>query len=283
MALILFAFWLLLAARFRWAKLILGAAASIFLAILSNYLLPRQYHSRWSGGMVARAPVFFTLLLWEIACANLDVFKRVMSPSLPIDPRIVSFDSYLESDNAKSVLAGAINLTPGTVTLEIDGSRFYVHCLAEAHDADLAEGKLERMVAWLFGEGHRVVRLGRERLARTLEGLAIPGTEARPGIGRRRHTLQAFGLRLQAIDERWLGSRVRQEELRASPRAVELLLYLLRVLRERGGDDTVGAAGKRRRYHAGQVVLAARESHHIGKPHPHFRGEEPRPVVETAP
>jgi len=153
LTLILFAFWFLLTARVTATNLIAGFAVSLLLALFTSWVLPPQFEGNLSPGFAVRLPVFFVLLLWEIIKANWDVFKRMVKPRLDIDPRIVEFDSYLESDSARTVLAGAINLTPGTVTLDIDGPRFSVHCLAEAHDTDLAEGKLERMVAWLFREG----------------------------------------------------------------------------------------------------------------------------------
>jgi multicomponent Na+:H+ antiporter subunit E len=153
LTLILFAFWFLLTARVTVLNLAAGLAVSLLLASFTSWVLPPQFEGTLSPGFALRVPVFFVLLLWEIIKANWDVFKRVVRPRLDIDPRIVEFDSYLESDVARTVLAGAINLTPGTVTLEIDGPRFFIHCLAEAHDTDLAEGKLERMVAWLFREG----------------------------------------------------------------------------------------------------------------------------------
>ncbi|MHB8896247.1 MAG: Na+/H+ antiporter subunit E [Candidatus Geothermincolia bacterium] len=153
LTLILFAFWFLLTAKVTLWSLVGGLVVSLVLALLASYVIPTHFEGNLNPGFSLRLPVFFALLLWEIIKANWDVFKRVVRPRLDIDPRVVEFDSYLESNAARTVLAGAINLTPGTVTLEIDGNRFFVHCLAEAHDSDLAEGKLERMVAWLFKEG----------------------------------------------------------------------------------------------------------------------------------
>jgi len=153
LTLILFAFWFLLTAKVTAYSLIAGLGVSLVLALFASWLVPPQYEGTLSPGFALRLPVFFAVLLWEIIKANWDVFKRMVKPHLDIDPRIVEFQSYLESDTARTILAGAINLTPGTVTLEIDGPHFFVHCLAEAHDTDLAEGKLERMVAWLFREG----------------------------------------------------------------------------------------------------------------------------------
>jgi len=150
---VLLIFWVILTATGTWFNLITGVAVSVILAVVISYMIPKEYESHLKPGFVLRLPLFFVLLFWEIVKANWDVFKRVMAPSLPISPKVVQFDSVLESDTAKTVLAGSINLTPGTVTLEIDDARFTVHCLAGEVAEDLMGGRLERMVAWLFAEG----------------------------------------------------------------------------------------------------------------------------------
>lgn len=126
---------------------------SLALATLASFLVPAHLDSSVDVGFAARMPVFSVILIWEIVKANWEVLRQVVAPSFPIDPRVMEYDSFLESDSARTVLAGAINLTPGSVTLEIEGNRFYVHCLAESQEEGMADGKLERMVAWLFREG----------------------------------------------------------------------------------------------------------------------------------
>lgn len=157
-ALILLVFWFLLTAKATVVNLILGLAVSGALAALASFIVPAHIERSVSLGFALRMPVFFILLLWEIIKANWDVFKQVVAPSFPIDPRVMKYDSFLESDEALTVLAGAINLTPGTVTLEIEENTFFVHCLAGLQEEGMAGGKLERMVAWLFDEGPEDMR-----------------------------------------------------------------------------------------------------------------------------
>lgn len=153
LALVLFIFWIVLTAKTNWHHLVLGAVVSLLVALFSFHLLSGRLDPRLNAAFAARFPVFAALLFWEIIKANWDVLRRVFSPSLPISPRIVRFDSYLESDIARTVLANSITLTPGTVTVEIKGGRFYIHCLAEAHAEDPGDGRLQRMTAWLLREG----------------------------------------------------------------------------------------------------------------------------------
>ena len=67
-----------------------------------------------------------SLSFW-IVLANFDVLYRVVHPNLPIRPGIVKVKTSLKSDEAKTFLANSITLTPGTLTVDIDGQDFYVH------------------------------------------------------------------------------------------------------------------------------------------------------------
>lgn len=153
LSILLFALWVVFTAKTNWHHLLLGAVVSVFIAFLSYLLLAGRLDPHLNAGVAIRFPVFSAILFWEIIKANWDVLKRVLAPSFPISPQIVAFESYLESDIAKTVLANSITLTPGTVTVEIEGSTYYIHCLSDDHAEDPGDGKLQRMTAWLLQEG----------------------------------------------------------------------------------------------------------------------------------
>jgi len=71
--------------------------------------------------------VYILVFLRELIKANFDVARRVITPSLPINPGIVKFKTNLKSDYAKMVLANSITLTPGTLSVDIVDDTFYVH------------------------------------------------------------------------------------------------------------------------------------------------------------
>lgn len=153
LAVFLFILWLVFTEKTNWEHLLFGAVVAILFARISFYLVGGKLDPNLKLSVAARFPLFAVLLFWEIVKANWDVLRRVLSPRLPISPRITEFESYLESDIARTTLANSITLTPGTLTVEIEDSRFFIHCLAEENVAELLEGRLERMVAWLFQEG----------------------------------------------------------------------------------------------------------------------------------
>ena len=71
--------------------------------------------------------LFLSTFLTELVKSNLDVAKRVISPSLPINPGIVEVKTKLKSKIARVVLANSITLTPGTFTLEIQDDSLFIH------------------------------------------------------------------------------------------------------------------------------------------------------------
>ena len=72
---------------------------------------------------------YFFVFIWALITANLNVARIVLSPKLPINTGIVEFETKLTSDFAKLVLANSITLTPGTFTIDIIESKFYIHWL----------------------------------------------------------------------------------------------------------------------------------------------------------
>ena len=101
---------------------------------------------------ILRFPRFGLGLFWEIIKANIDVALIILNPQLPIDPRIFKLPIRLKGDLPRSVYAASINLTPGTVVVEIQDDYFLVHALAERHETGTASGGMEDVVARLFGQ-----------------------------------------------------------------------------------------------------------------------------------
>jgi multicomponent Na+:H+ antiporter subunit E len=84
---------------------------------------------------------YLPLLLWEVFKANLDVAVRVIRPSMPIHPGIVSVRTSLISDIGLTCLANSITLTPGTMTVDVDRVKgvLYIHWIdVKARDMEAA-------------------------------------------------------------------------------------------------------------------------------------------------
>ncbi len=128
----MYLFWLLNSGAFEIFYLSLGAVSALFVsyAFHSHFMLIKE----WRSAIVSfiRFVGYLPWIVWQIALANWDVVKRVLSPDMPIDPRIISFQSGLKSDLSMTTLANSITLTPGTITIDVDrDGTFYVHSIAQ--------------------------------------------------------------------------------------------------------------------------------------------------------
>jgi multicomponent Na+:H+ antiporter subunit E len=65
---------------------------------------------------------------------------------------MVRFRTSLQSEFARYVFANSITLTPGTVTLSVDGDKFVVHAISKKV-ADELPGEMEKRVAKIFDQG----------------------------------------------------------------------------------------------------------------------------------
>ena len=100
--------------------------------------------------------IFLFVFLIELVKSNIDVIKRVLSPSLPIKPGIVEVKTTLKSKFARMLLANTITLTPGTLTVEVKDESFFIHWIdVKTEDAEKAGDeiikKFEKYLEVIYG------------------------------------------------------------------------------------------------------------------------------------
>ncbi len=78
---------------------------------------------RWAWTIAYAVYYFF---IAEVR-AHIDVMKRIVSPSMPINPGIVRVPINVETDYALTTVANSITNTPGTVTVDVDRERGYLY------------------------------------------------------------------------------------------------------------------------------------------------------------
>lgn len=99
--------------------------------------------------LVQHLILYIPWLLWAIIKANIDVAKRILSPGLPIAPRIVRVKGTQKTDLCHVIFANSITLTPGTVSLDLDEEDIVVHALTEEAADDVQSGDMDRRVTAL--------------------------------------------------------------------------------------------------------------------------------------
>ena len=81
---------------------------------------------------------YLVIFMRALAQANIDVAKRVLSPTLRIRPGFVAVPMEASSDFEITSLANSITLTPGTITVHIDRERrtIIIHALDIGDDPE---------------------------------------------------------------------------------------------------------------------------------------------------
>ena len=124
---ILFVLWLGLTSSLDPQELITGGMLAIVIPFLTPYPLSNMGLKWLSPKRILGVVIYSLVFLKALFIANIDVAKRVLSPGLNINPGIVKIKTGLQSDVGKMLLANSITLTPGTLTVDIDGEYLYIH------------------------------------------------------------------------------------------------------------------------------------------------------------
>ena len=72
---------------------------------------------------------FTPLFIINLIKSNIEIAKIVLNPKLPINPAIIKLKLNTNNDFYKLLLANAITLTPGTITMEVKDNDIYIHIL----------------------------------------------------------------------------------------------------------------------------------------------------------
>ncbi len=137
-------------------EIIAGVIASILIVLLTLKMEPVLGDIRLTPKSLLYSLLYIFVFVRELIISNLDVARRVLSPSLPMNPGIVKVRTKLKSKIGKVVLANSITLTPGTLTADVKGENLYIHWIdITAEDIDGATvkivNKFEKYLEVIFG------------------------------------------------------------------------------------------------------------------------------------
>ncbi len=149
----IFGFWLVISGSVAPADLAAGLVIATSLALWSARLL-------WAGDPPAlplrRWPAFIAYLgrlaAYVVAAAT-HVGRIVFDPRLSVEPRLIHHRVSLRRPLARMVFAQSVTLMPGTVTIDVQGDTFLIHCLDEHSARRILSGELERRIARVFTVG----------------------------------------------------------------------------------------------------------------------------------
>jgi len=141
----LLVFWILLSGTLTLDVLIVGLFVSLLITAFFRDGLSFFTEFRFTPQALKATVFYFGFFFKELVKSNIQIATIVVSPDLPINPGIVKVRTKLKSKMGRLLLANSITLTPGTLTVELEGEWLYVHWVnMETEDIDAAS---ERIVA----------------------------------------------------------------------------------------------------------------------------------------
>lgn len=93
-----------------------------------------------------KSVLYFLWLLKEIIKSSLRIIKIVWSRQLIITPTFAWVKSSQINKIGLVIYCNSITLTPGTVTLDIQGNMLLLHALELASIVDLKEGEMDKKI-----------------------------------------------------------------------------------------------------------------------------------------
>ena len=143
MCLFLFILWLILNGAVTPEIIVIGLLASAAIGVLSHFLM--DYSLKRELLILKCVPLFLVyviLLIKEIIKASNSVLYIILNPRRAVNQSIAVVETGLRTGFARFMLANSITLTPGTITVKTDGSRFTVHCLSSEMIDGIESGDL---------------------------------------------------------------------------------------------------------------------------------------------
>ena len=143
--------WLLLSGHYDALLIGFGVLSCALVAAIAARmgLVDREGHPI---SLISRALRYWPWLVWEIVKANWDVARRALGYGLDISPTLLRVSASQKTDLGRVIYANSITLTPGTVSIDVDGGTILVHALSRDGAAALEEGEMDRRVTRMMGE-----------------------------------------------------------------------------------------------------------------------------------
>jgi multicomponent Na+:H+ antiporter subunit E len=134
---------------------IAGLIVSALVALLFTEILPKEHKVFVSPVRMFWLLVYLPVFFYYVLKANLDVVYRALHPAMPIKPGIVRIRTVLKTESGITALANSITLTPGTLTVDLDGSGtdtyLYIHWInVKSDDIDEATRLIASRFEWFL-------------------------------------------------------------------------------------------------------------------------------------
>jgi multicomponent Na+:H+ antiporter subunit E len=150
LAAFLFTFWVALSGHYT-PVLVAAGAASAVLCVLAAVRMRVADAEGHPIELFWGAITYYPWLIREIAKSAWSVTKIILHPKLPISPTMTIVRASQKTAAGLATYANSITLTPGTVTVGVNGRDLTVHSLVREAALDLERGGMDRRVSQFEG------------------------------------------------------------------------------------------------------------------------------------
>lgn len=138
--------WLLLSGHYTILLLSFGLLSVMLVVLLALRMDVADHEGHPLHLNMKALVIYWCWLLKEIFVANIYVCRLILNPAMPISPTVIALRSSQSADLARVIFANSITLTPGTVTIDVDGDITEVHTLTKDAASSLLEGSMDGKV-----------------------------------------------------------------------------------------------------------------------------------------
>ena len=148
--------WFLINNSFKLEIIVVGVILSLIIAVIFGRRTDVLNEFKFTPAAFFYTGVYLVVFFWELVKSNIHVALIVLKPSLPINPGIVKTKTVLKSKMARMILTNSITLTPGTLTVDIEGDTLYIHWIdVKTADVEVATEeivkKFEKILVKIYG------------------------------------------------------------------------------------------------------------------------------------
>ena len=139
--------WLLLSGLFKTQLLILGVLSVALVAWLGNRMQVLSHGGQPLYFRLTHIAGYWAWLGYQILLSNIDVIKRVYSPTMNIRPALRRIEATPDTELGRAIYANSITLTPGTTAINFTpDDHVLVHALHESSLEELEDGEMAERI-----------------------------------------------------------------------------------------------------------------------------------------
>jgi multicomponent Na+:H+ antiporter subunit E len=146
LALMLYAFWLLLSGYFTPFLLAAGVGSALAVVWFARRMVVVDAEGH-PVRLIPRLLLYWAWLLKEIVKSGWAVCRIIVHPRLPISPTMVRFRPTQTTNVGLVIHANSITLTPGTITVEAAAGEFLVHGLTRSGAEGCVDSDMDRRIS----------------------------------------------------------------------------------------------------------------------------------------